>query len=135
MGMFDNVKCEYPLPDTPPSVQADVFQTKSFGDGFTGGFMDDYTITADGELVLHKTTWELVEEKDRPYYGKPEWDKNPLMQVAGSMKSIPVGDEIIKHHGVITIYTSGPKKEWFDYEIKFTGGKVVEVKRINKEFE
>jgi len=133
MGMYDNVKCEYPLPDTLASVQTDVFQTKSFGDGFTGGFMDDYTITKDGELIFHKVAWELVEEKDRPYYGKPEWDKNPLMQVAGSMKTIPLGDEIIEHHGVINIYTIGPKNDWFEYDIKFTDGKVTDVKRINKE--
>lgn len=133
MGMYDNVKCEYPLPDAPANIQADLFQTKSFGDGFTGGFMDDYTITKDGELIFHKVSWELVEEKDRPYYGKPEWDKNPLLQVAGSMKTIPMGDEVMDYHGIINIYTIGPEDEWFDYEIKFTDGKVTEVKRINKE--
>lgn len=133
MGMYDNIKCDYPLEG---GVWDEVFQTKSFGDGFTGGFLDDYTITAEGELVLHKTAWEVVPEQERPYWGKPEWDKNPLMQVAGSMKSIPLGDEVIEHHGVVNMYTqvTGSGGAWIEYEIKFTDGKVADVKRIYKEF-
>ena len=132
MGMYDHVKCEYPLPEAPDNIQKDIFQTKSFGDGFTGGFMDDYTITADGELILHKTVYEVVEEKDRPYYGTPEW-KNPLMQIAGSMKAVSLGDEVIDLHGFVNMYTD-VGGEWFEYELKFTDGKVVEVKRIYREF-
>ena len=133
MGMFDNVRCEYPLPDTPPKIQSDVFQTKSFGDGYIGGFMDDYTITKDGQLIFHKTAWEFVEEKDRPYYGKPEWDKNPFLQLAGSMKAVPLGDEVIEHHGIIHIYNTDSNHVWFEYEIKFTDGKVSDAKRLYKE--
>ena len=44
MGMFDEIRCEYPLPYSgyrlPPRH---IFQTKSLGSG-----LDDYTITADG---------------------------------------------------------------------------------------
>ena len=72
-------------------------------------------------------------EEERPYYGTSEW-KNPLMQVAGSMKKISTGDKIIEHHGIINIYTSDPiTEEWFEYEIKFTDGKVADVKRIYRE--
>ena len=134
MGMYDNVKCEYPLPDTPPSIQNGEFQTKAFGDGFIGGFMDNYTITEGGKLILHKEAWEAVPEEDRPYYGKPEWDKNPLLQLAGSMKSVPLGDEIIEHNGVIHIYNLDSNSVWFEYEIKFTDGIVANVKRLYKEF-
>lgn len=137
MGMSDNVKCEYPLPDTPEKIQTGSFQTKSFGDGFTGGFMDNYTITKDGQLILHKEVWEIVPEEERPYYGKPEWNKNTLFQIMGSMKAIPVGDEIVEHHGIISIYDdhADPKSnKWFEYEIKFTDGKVSDIKRIYREF-
>ncbi len=130
--MYDNIECEYPLPDTPTGLNLD-FQTKDFGDGFTGGFLDNYTITKDGKLVLHKEAWELVPEEERPYWGKPEWEKNPFLQLAGSMKSIPLGDEVIDYHGVINIYTM-VGKTWYEYEFKFTDGKVADVKRINKEF-
>lgn len=44
MGMFDSVRCEYPLPD--PSRQGIEFQTKSLL-----LMMDHYTITSDGRLV------------------------------------------------------------------------------------
>lgn len=131
MGMFDNVKCEYPLPDTPEEVQTGPFQTKSFGDGFTGGYMNNYTITEDGQLVLHEESWELLPEEERPYYGKPEWDKDPLFQIMGCMKRVPIGDKIIEHHGVISI--SGDYGR-FEYEIKFTDGKVAGIKRIYREF-
>lgn len=135
MGMFDYVTCEYELPDTPEAIQNDAFQTKSFGDGLTGGYMDDYTITATGELIYHKKLYEVVPEEERPYYGKPEW-KNPLMQVCGAMKAVPQGDEIIEHHGIINIYTidHAGGGVWFEYEIKFTNGKVENVKRIYREF-
>jgi len=132
MGMFDNIKCEYPLPGTNAGMNLD-FQTKDFGDGFVGGYMDDYTITREGELIFHKKEYEFVEEKDRPYYGKPEWDKNPLLQLAGCMKTIHLEDEARDYHGILNIYTM-VGDTWYEYEFKFTDGKVVGVKRIYKEF-
>ena len=130
MGMYDNVKNYYNLPEAPPGI---MFQTKSFGDGFIGGFLDDYTITKEGRLIYHKTTYEVVPEEERPYWGKPEWKKNPLMQVCGSMRALHIDDEDMNFHGVMNIYTMF-KDEWFEYEIKFTDGKVVEAKRIYREF-
>lgn len=133
MGMFDNVKCEYPLPETNAGMKLD-FQTKSFGDDFVGGFMDNYIITEDGQLILHKETWEFVEEEDRPYYGKPEWNEFPLVRMAGSMKAIPLGDETIEYHGIVNIYVD-MDGTWYEYDIKFTDGKVANIKRIYGEFE
>jgi len=132
MGMFDNIKCEYPLPDKP--IGARNWQTKSFGDGMVGGFMDNYTITPEGKLILHKCTYETVPEEERPYYGTPDWDKNLLMQICGSMKSTPLEDEDQEYHGVINIYTNTSNNEWVEYDIKFTDGVVTEAKRIYREF-
>ena len=135
MGMFDYIDCKYPLPDAPNGWSG--FQTKSFGDGFVGGYMDNYTITKEGGLVLHKVKYEFVEEKDRPYYGTPDWDENPIFKMIGSIKSTPVGDEAIDHHGYINIYdyATGSGGVWFEYDIKFTDGKVTDVKRINRELD
>ena len=130
MGMFDNVKSDYDLPEALPGVR---YQTKSFGDGYVGGFMDDYTITKEGKLIFHNTTYEVVPEEERPYWGKPEWKKNPLMQVCGSMRVASVKDEELDFHGIINIYTEF-QGEWFEYEIKFTDGVVVDAKRIYREF-
>ena len=44
MGLFDTVKCEYPLPD--PAHQDLEFQTKDFE-----CLLDHYRITRDGRLV------------------------------------------------------------------------------------
>jgi hypothetical protein len=132
MGMFDNVKCKYPLPEAG-FVQDEVFQTKGFGDGFVGGFMDDYTITEEGELVLHKKEWEWVEEEDRLYYGTPEWDENPIFRMVGCMRGKPLGDEVVKHHGDILIYAD-VAGTWYEYKIRFTEGKVSKIERIYREF-
>jgi len=132
MGMYDNVKCEYPLPDTPPEIQKDVFQTKAFGDGFVGGFLDSYTITKEGKLILHKSMWESVPEEERPFYGTPQWD-DPIGQLCGSLKRVPISDDEVNYHGVIRIYTITDDMTWYEYEIKFTDGKVSDVKRIYKE--
>jgi len=131
MGMFDTVVCKCFLPDRPTGIND--FQTKSFGTNGIGGNMDNYTITIDGSLILHKVRMEWVEEEDRPYYGKHEWDKGGLYKMAGCMNSIPEGDEVIEHHGIIYIYTHTDDHDWVEYEIKFTDGKVVDAKRIHED--
>ena len=127
MGMYDDIKCEYPLPDR--QVQNKIFQTKSLQNNF-----DSYTITKEGRLIWHKYIYETVPEEKRPYYGKPEWD-NPLMQLYGSTKSIPVGDIDMLHHGIVGFYTfitDGQKEKWFEYEAKFIDGQVVNIKCVKR---
>jgi len=122
MGMFDNVNVYYELPD--PEVQDDVFQTKSFEN-----MMDNYTITEEGRLILHKCHWEEVPEEERPYYGKPEWEESGLWQAMGSMKTIYDGDVDTNYHGMAEIYTILTDGEWCSYSLKFTDGVLVEVIR------
>jgi hypothetical protein len=133
MGMFDTINCKYPLPDLPAGVKTDNCQTKAFGDGFVGGFMDDYTITVAGRLIYHKATYEMVPEEERTYYGTPEWDKNPLLQICGSMKSIPLGDEEMDYTGVVNIIV-GVDPVWIEYDIEFVGGSVISVEKLYREF-
>jgi hypothetical protein len=127
--MFDNIKCEYPLPDTPKNIQEGVFQTKDLIN-----ILDDYTITEDGRLIHHQCDWKIVEEEDRPYYGKPEWDKNPLYQIFGSMERVPLKDVETPHHGMMRMISAEPGPMFYEYELKFTDGKVVEVKTLFKEY-
>ncbi len=125
MGMYDDIKCEYPLPDK--QVQNKVFQTKSLQCN-----LDSYTITKEGRLIWHKYRYETVPEEERPYYGKPEWN-DPLLQLAGSTKSILVGDIDVLHHGIIGFYTfiaDGVGEKWFEYVAKFTDGQIVSIERI-----
>lgn len=53
MGMFDEVRCEYPLPDA--ELQDERFQTKSFY-----GLLENYTITKDGRLIHDSSHWGKV---------------------------------------------------------------------------
>ena len=130
MGMFDQIRCEYPLPDS--QVQDAVFQTKTFD-----SVLDDYTITRDGRLIHHTVEREVVPEHERPYYGKPEWER-PLFQILGSWKSIPTGDVEVPFHGDLIFYTStGSQKdgncEFYEYQMRFTEGRVQWVKRLCRE--
>jgi hypothetical protein len=129
MGLYDDVKCQYKLPGATNEVQKDVFQTKDLG-----SMMDSYTITEDGKLLQSIREYYEVPEEERPYYGTPEWEENQFKKLVGSMESKFIEDRKINHHGIIYIYTITADREWWEYEIKFTDGKVVSVKRINKEW-
>jgi len=131
MRMFDNVKCEYPLPEAPRRIQKSNFITKSLINIF-----DDYTITSEGRLIHHQCTWDIVPEKERPYYGTPEWNDNPVFQIFGSMKRTPIEDVDVKYDGIVTIYTSDPDNPsvLYNYELKFVGGTVVDIKSTYKEY-
>ena len=129
MGMFDELHCEFPLPDAV--VQNKEFQTKSFE-----CLLDRYTITSDGRLILHQVEYEPVPEEERPHYGTPEWEKNPLAQIMGSLRSVPIGDVEIPFHGDVIFYTSlgnGPDSERFEYRARFTEGQLQWIKRQREE--
>lgn len=128
MGLFDEIRCEYPPPESgyrlPPGH---TFKTKSLG-----GALDNYTITADGRLILHKVRGEGVPEEERPYYGTPEWEDNPRHRLLGSIRKVPVGDEEIPYHGDIYFYNSfavrdEPGLVWIEYKARFTEGRLSRV--------
>jgi hypothetical protein len=129
MGMFDELTCEYPLPDG--EVQEDLFQTKSLD-----CTLDHYTITKDGRLILHKVRYESVPEEERPYDGTSEWKEPTASQLMGSLRSVPVGDVVIPYHGYIRFYTyvgKHPAGELFEYLAKFTDGRLVEMRRVQED--
>lgn len=131
MGMFDTIVCDCYLPNRPVGIKD--FQTKSFGDEFSGGTMANYTITIDGRLIHHTVEMEWVPEEEREYYGKPEWDKGGLFQMMGCLRSVPTGDVTVNYHGFINMYGFDADDNWLEYELKFTDGKVVKVKQVSKE--
>ena len=127
MGLYNNVKCEYLLPGAPRGVQNDIFQTKDFE-----CVMDNYIITEPGELSLTVYEYYEVPEEERPHYGTPEWEEKPFYKLIGSMSHKFIENRKINHHGIIFIYTIAVDKEWWEYEIKFTDGKITNVKRVNE---
>ena len=134
MGMYDDLKCEYPLPDK--EVQKETFQTKDFDCQ-----MEEYLITEEGKLVHHTVRYETVPDEEREYYGTPEWDEKPFVRSFGCMRSIPTGDVEIPFHGDLLFYTyTGDFNKgtdiWYEYEARFTEGQLTKIKRLtpqNKE--
>jgi hypothetical protein len=99
MGMFDELLCEYELPDK--EVQDEVFQTKSLD-----RLMDNYTITREGKIILHR---------------------------AWGDKDAPVSHLEIPYHGEIRFYTSlgdGRRYKRFEYRARFTSGRLESITRL-----
>lgn len=126
MGMFDTVRCEYPLPNPADNVR--FFQTKDLE-----RTLARYTITKDGRLIEHTFRSEVVPEEERPYYNTPGW---PDLAFVGSSRAIDTGDEEVSYDGVLSIHdiaTDAPDAEswcartWVEYALLFEAGRVRQV--------
>lgn len=120
MGMFDHVRCRYPL----PHHQDAEFQTKDMvrivdpGDP-VDGLLDQYVITKTGRLrrQMHK---RKAVKTGRTF---------PRV-VLKSIKSWWV--DVPDAHGDVLIYTSDDtpgkrKHRWIEFRVRFTNGRVQEV--------
>lgn len=121
MGMYDNVWCEYPLPDG--YRQDGPFQTKSFDCELV-----DYRITAEGMLM--RKAWTLgVYAPGDPGYAEPvegevgyrNWSRN-FYREEGVEKPYP-------WTGTLRFYDiTGPNGEdWREYHAVIVGGQVAEI--------
>lgn len=128
MGMFDTVRVEYPFPDA--SFQDAEFQTKDLECR-----MESYTITAEGQLVLHESHLEFVPDEQRPNYGTPEWGRGGFYQAMGMFNQVADGDVMLTDmHGDIYLSASrGRGKDWqyFRWRVRFTHGKVEEIRLVD----
>ncbi len=113
MGMYDHLLINKELlPITQEEKdkisEGEVYQTKNFDNA-----MDKYEILDNGDLKVTRATWY----KD---------DKQ-------------VDTEIIPYHGIINFYTyigapnSYKDEEWFEFQAKFTDGKLVEIRRFKED--
>jgi hypothetical protein len=145
MGLFDTLTCHYPLPglSDPTSIQ---FQTTDL----ECSLGDDYTITREGRLIKHHKEYEECPEKQRPYYGTPQWN-NWFGPLAGSLRVTAGSERDIdtNYHGWLHFYGGHTGElrmidphtgrdqlhpeacELFEYRAKFTDGKIVELVRVN----
>ena len=124
MGMFDTLRCDYPL----PHHQDAEFQTKDLaylvhGESGMGGFLDEYRITADGRLMLHR--------HDR------EWRDDPETFLGGYLESVrDWWEEVTDAHGDIRIYTcqahaDNEGSDWVEFRVRFTHGQVERVDSVD----
>lgn len=123
MGMYDDVVCEYILPDTKEIN----FQTKDFE-----CFLDKYTITKEGRLLLETSDFEEVPEEERPFYNKEGWETNPVSRIFGSLKKVNIEQKDTDFHGIFNMYTMDKNDGWLEYKVKFTEGQLVSIERVEK---
>lgn len=109
MGMFDNIKCSYPLPGDPPEFVREpghVFQTKSLDDT-----LSLYEITTDGQLVDSKGS--------------------PVEPGFTGVINFYDGNSVGGSHG-FSFTPNGEDAEWVEYEAKFASGKLVDIAEITR---
>ena len=111
MGMYDEIKCQYELPDKV--VQNEIFQTKSLD-----SLQESYRISEDGKLFKVQRVMEWKEDSDHP--------------LGGCLKTLSSWEDQVTHHGYINMYTSVDKK-WYEYKIKFTDGEIVDIAIVHEE--
>lgn len=108
MGMYDAIRCDYPLPD--PELQDAEFQTKDLGQT-----LSRYRITADGRLCLSREVVDIFDEGHRaPHREEPR-----------SM-------EDKRYHGDINFYTYVGEQR-VEYHARFTHGVIEWIRRITDE--
>lgn len=104
MGMYDNVDCEYALPDTDIKTQLVGFQTKSLNRK-----LDNYKITQDGKLLFDDGKYSEEQNKFINNWKPYIFDCN------------------------INFYTFGPKDSnesgWYEYNAEFRDGSLINIQR------
>jgi hypothetical protein len=89
--MFDEIECQYPLPDNPPDwVKNARFQTKNFDN-----LLDLYTITPEGDLIRHCIEREYIDDASA-FLGY-------------KVRIVREWQERVEFHGDIIFYTSNIK--------------------------
>lgn len=89
--------------------------------------MEVYTITEDGKLVSDTYHMEDVPLDQRPF---------PDMPFLGSVKQVVDIKDVDQHyHGHLHFYAVDLDGKWIDYFAKFTDGKLVEIKREERDLD
>lgn len=122
MGMFDYLFIDtkmLPVSDEEKIIIVDEpgWQTKDFEN-----VMTEIYITNDGELKINRWEYEVVPKEERPHP-----DDDGIAGLVGSLRRSNERLETIPHHGYVRFYTSISGK-WYEFNAKFTDGKLVEIK-------
>lgn len=108
MGMFDTLRCHYPLPHS--QLQEEAFQTKDLE-----CVLDDYSIAEEGHLILAKQR-ESRDDETAPF--------------GFYLAVVREWDECLLFHGDLCFYTN-LEDEWYEYVARFTAGKLQWIQRID----
>lgn len=115
MGMFDYLRCEYPLPvDGANELE---YQTKDT----PSQFLENYKIEKDGTLSYESCRYE--DRSDQTLSG--------IMRLAGMMTRIVEGWEKVCFTGEIRFYTTIEEDaKWIEFSSYFVDGKLKELVQI-----
>jgi hypothetical protein len=115
--MFDNIICEYPLPNPPPDGAALNWQTKSLA-----CVLDDYKIASDGTL------WhEAFDTEDQSDPNAVGWRRAMGCCVRVNKR----WERVTDFRGAIEFYDSGKDETWWEYSALFDGGKLLNIVRTS----
>jgi hypothetical protein len=124
--MYDVVTFECELPQEAQGFSG--WQTKDFSNTLA-----HYKVTKEGRMIWYKTHYELVPEEQRPYYGKPEWEKEGFYQLAGSLRSVSDGEVDINCHGDFYVIGNKNEREFIELKVRFTHGVLEEITILSKQ--
>lgn len=115
MGLFNHVRCRYPLPD--PEAQDLEYQTKSMADLR----LDNYVVTPEGRL-LHEDYDTRVEETAESRFGFLLHQENCRW-------------EAVDFRGELEIHTTAEQPDgslkWYSYLLWFKDNRVADLQRGN----
>lgn len=114
MGMFDYVRCEYPLQGNPP---IDNWLTKDLGERH-----DAYVITADGRL--QREEYDTEDQSDPNAKG---WRRALGCSVSVNQRLVDMPD----FSGEIKFYRIDDNEFWWVFSALFDDGKLLSIKQIN----
>jgi hypothetical protein len=122
MGMYDYLKCHYPLPD--PEFQSDQFQTKDLDCE-----LKVYEITVNGKLIKNEYDTEITPKEERPFPNAPE---NSWKSIFGIMRTVKGSERQIEvtFDSDLFFYKSMPTGTWIEYRARFDDGQLLSIKRI-----
>lgn len=127
------VEDDLSLPELPENIDDKNeigWQSKTLNDPF---MLEKVKVTEDG-LLREKMHVEEVPEEERPYYDEDKENgfESELERFSGSINKVHDGWEDIDYHGMFYFY-SKIGDEWYEYEVKYTDGKLEEIQRVNKD--
>lgn len=112
MGLYDEIKFEYPLPDEFSHFQEGFFQTKDLD-----CLMSNFTIGKDGILYYHHVHYRDLTEKEKEEYKDKTFA--PIMKATGQVDIVPCED----FHGDLLVYN-----EEIELHVRFTHGRLEYIK-------
>ena len=125
MGMFDYVKIDFDMLPLTDEEKAKYYENKLSLEFQTKDFdceMTEIHITKDGELKINRWEYEEVPKEERPYP-----NDEGLKGLFGSLRRKNERLETVNYHGYVYFYSMD-----LEFSAKFTDGKLVEIKRIDK---